>query len=68
LREGKLQQRYIFAYEGISLEETETGAVLDFESDTSLTKYVDPQHPFSSLSYIPDDLEFFSRSYISDAK
>lgn len=72
LSEKKLDRRYTFLDDTFtlnssgSLDTSET--LFDFESDTSFTKYVDPLHSFSSLSYVPSDLEYFSHNHILDEK
>ena len=41
---------------------------LDLDTDTSLTKFVNNKVPFTTLSYIPEDLEWISSEFIYDAK
>jgi hypothetical protein len=41
---------------------------LDFVSDTSFQKYVDPEISFTDISYIPEDMRKLERTYISDTK
>lgn len=48
-----------------SLPET---PIFDFERDVSYQKYVSPEIHFEELSYIPNDLEKISGTYLIDAK
>lgn len=70
LKDSKLSKRYIY----INTNPIETSEymfspdTLDFETDTSFTKYVDPSNPFDTLWYIPEEYELFSRSFITDTK
>lgn len=41
---------------------------LDFSSDTSMQKYIDPLVGFSELQYTPDDMRSLSGAFIIDAK
>lgn len=41
---------------------------LDFETDSSITKFVNNKVSFNHLSYVPDNLEYVSSSYVSDSK
>jgi LAS superfamily LD-carboxypeptidase LdcB/pimeloyl-ACP methyl ester carboxylesterase len=41
---------------------------LDLDSDSSLTKYVDPEISFSEKSYIPESMLALKRDFIADAK
>jgi len=41
---------------------------LDLITDSSLTKYVDPEIPFTQKGYVPEDLRRLDRSYIIDTK
>ncbi|USN58264.1 MAG: hypothetical protein H6767_08345 [Candidatus Peribacteria bacterium] len=43
-------------------------ASFDFDSDDSLTKYVDPQIHFNNLQYVPKNLEYIGSEYVHDTK
>lgn len=49
-------------------EEEEEVLVFDFMSDSSYQKYVDPQIPFESVSYVPSDLRSLSLLHITDTR
>jgi len=41
---------------------------LDYVSDNSYQKYVDPEVPFTELWYVPEDMRRLDRTYIIDTK
>jgi len=41
---------------------------LDFSSDDSIQKYVDPENPFTDLGYIPEDMTSLEKDFIVDTK
>jgi len=49
-------------------EQEEEVLVFDFMTDSSYQKYVDPQIPFTSISYVPSDLRSLSLLHITDTR
>ncbi len=41
---------------------------LDMKSDTSVTKYVDPQFSYENIAYIPEDMRRLQREVVIDTK
>lgn len=41
---------------------------LDFESDSSLQKYIDPKRAFEQRGYIPEDMRALNKNHIIDTK
>jgi len=41
---------------------------LDFETDSSITKYVDPQVSFQDKKYVPENLVAIENDFIADSK
>jgi len=69
-RSGKTSERYIV----INKEKEEAWKKLysilslDLESDSSMTKYVNPDIPYTEKWYVPEGMEKLDRTYIIDTK
>lgn len=68
------EKKEIFLDQGLALSILETYQKelrvknLDFISDASITKYVDPNIPFNEKWYIPENMRKLDKTYIVDAK
>jgi len=67
---GKLKNTYSFISkkDAYVWERENNISLFDLETDTSFTKFVNPDVSFQKKSYIPEDLESLDRTYIIDAK